>query len=217
MEDSFDARLNGEYKPPRAEKKGGKGWMITSIILLVLLIGAGTFAGIMLLSNNNNGDKMLASEKQVAEKDAKISELEKTISEKDAEIATLKNASVTPGGNTETAKKYSDFKLDLAGLMKLINKDNKDYPGIVSKTLDLVKAEFTSDDKYLILATQIIEGETGYAGVYYKEVGANTSWKALHEGHQFPCAIASAEAKKFSETYKSFDSGLDSNWVQCVK
>ena len=97
MEDSFDARLNGEYKPPRAEKKGGKGWMITSIILFVLLVGAGTFAGIMLFSNNNNGDKMLASEKQVAEKDAKISELEITISEKDAEIATLKNGSVTPG------------------------------------------------------------------------------------------------------------------------
>ena len=217
MEDSFDARLNGEYKPPRAEKKGGKGWMITSIILLLLLIGAGTFAGIMLFSNNNNGDKMLASEKQVAEKDAKISELEKTISEKDAEIATLKNASVTPGGNTETAKKYSDFKLDLAGLMKLINKDNKDYPGIVSKSLDLVKAEFTSDDKYLILATEIMEGQTGYLGVYYKEVGANTSWKVQFEGHQFSCENATAEQKKFAETYKSFDDGMGSNYVQCVK
>ena len=217
MEDSFDARLNGEYKPPRAEKKGGKGWMITSIILFVLLVGAGTFAGIMLFSNNNNGDKMLASEKQVAEKDAKISELEITISEKDAEIATLKNASVTPGGNTETAKKYSDFKLDLAGLMKLINKDNKDYPGVVSKSLDLVKAEFTSDDKYLILATEIMEGQTGYLGVYYKEVGANTGWKVQFEGHQFSCENATAEQKKFAETYKSFDDGMDSNYVQCVK
>lgn len=217
MEDSFESRLNGDFKPTENKAKGGKGWMVTSIILMILLIGTGVFAGVMVFSNNNNGDEMLASKQQISEKDAKISELETTISKNEAEIASLKSASVTPGTGAATAKKYSDFKIDFAGLMKLINKDSKDYPGVVSKSLDLVKAEFTSDDKYLILATQIFEGETGYAGVYYKEVGANTSWKVLHEGHQFPCETASAEAKKFSETYKSFDNGLDSNWVQCVK
>lgn len=211
MEDSFESRLNGDFKPTENKAKGGKGWMVTSIILMILLIGVGAFAGVMLFSNNNNGDKMLASEQQVSEKDAKISELEKTISEKDAEIATLKNASVTPGGNTETAKKYSDFKLDLAGLMKLIGNGNTDQVSIAP-----VKAEFTSDDKYLILATQIWEGMSGAAGVYYKEVGANTGWKTHFYGHQFSCSNATAEQKKFIESYKSFDDGLDSKYVQCV-
>ena len=215
MEDSFDARLNGDYKPPRAEKKGGRGWMVTSIILFLLLIGAGVFATIMVISNNTNGDKMLNNETEISKRDTKISELEANITKKDEEIAALKNASVTPG--TSTAKKYSDFKIDIAGLMKVINKDNKDYPGVVSKSLDLIKAEFTSDDKYLIVAANIFEGETGYAGVYYKEVDANTGWKVQFEGHQFTCANATAEQKKFGETYKAFDTGLDSKYVQCVE
>ncbi|MBR5419182.1 hypothetical protein IK110_02960 [Candidatus Saccharibacteria bacterium] len=213
MEDSFESRLNGEFKPAENKAKGGKGWMVTSIILMILLIGAGVFAGIMTFSNNTNGDKMLSYEKQVAEKDTKISELETTITAKDSEIAVLKNSTVTPG--TSTAKKYSDFKIDLAGLMKLINKNNPEYGKVTTKGLDLVKAEFTSDDKYLILATEIWEGNTSYAGTYYKEVGANTSWKVLFEGHQFPCSSASAEQKSFIEKYKAFDNGLESHWVQC--
>ncbi len=217
MEDSFDARLNGDYKPPRAEKKGGRGWMVTSIILFVLLIGAGVFATIMTISNNTNGDKMLNNETEISKRDTKISELEATISANEAEIASLKNSTVNPGTGTATQKKYSDFKIDIAGLMKVINKDNKDYPGVVSKSLDLIKAEFTSDDKYLIVAANIFEGETGYAGVYYKEVGANTGWKVQFEGHQFSCANATAEQKKFGETYKAFDTGLDSKYVQCVE
>ena len=215
MEDSFESRLNGDFKPAENKAKGGKGWMITSIILMVLLIGAGVFAGIMALSNNNNGDKMLSYEKQVSEKETKINELEASLSAKDSEIATLKNAGVTPGTSTATAKKYSDFKIDVAGLMKVIDKDYG--TGTIAKSLSLVKAEFTSDDKYLIVATEILEGMGGYAGVYYKEVGANTSWKVLHEGHQFPCENATAEAKKFMEAYKSFDNGLDSKWVQCAE
>ncbi len=97
MEDSFDARLNGDYKPPRAEKKGGKGWMVTSIILFVLLIGAGVFATMMVISHNTNGDNMLNNETEISKKDENIAELEADITKKDEEIATLKNASVTPG------------------------------------------------------------------------------------------------------------------------
>ena len=215
MEDSFDARLNGEFKPANNAKKGGKGWMITSIILFVLLASAGTLAVIGFLPKESKDVSDLKA--QVTTKDAKISELESTISANEAEIASLKNSTVNPGTGAATQKKYSDFKIDMAGLMKLINKDNPDYPKTVSKSLDLIKAEFTSDDKYLILATEIWEGQTGYAGVYYKEVGANTSWKVQFEGHQFTCENATAEQKKFGETYKAFDTGLDSKYVQCVE
>jgi len=215
MEDSFESRLNGDFKPAKDKAKGGKGWMVTSIILMILLVGAGVFAGIMTFSNNTNGDKMLSYEKQVSEKDTKIAELETTITAKESEIASLKSANVTPGTGSSTAEKQinlSDYAIEIKSLMDSFKGDDGKIQFVSPE-----KIEYTKDNKYLIFAGEFEEGMAMSYGVYYKEAGKNKTWKTLFRGHQFNCVNATSEQKEFSDKYSYMGEDLEYNYIKCNK
>ena len=167
MEDSFEARLNGDYKPPRAEKKGGKGWMVTSIVLFVFLLGAGAFAVAMVFSNNSNGDKMLNAEAQISEKDAKIAELETTIVSKDNQIAALKSS--TSDDDDDEKEEVKDLKAEIAALREDAKKSGDTIQDNVIKI-------FANDDSKYYVAEASIDNAMG---IFYREKEAGSSWKLL--------------------------------------
>ncbi|MBO4855429.1 hypothetical protein J5500_03440 [Candidatus Saccharibacteria bacterium] len=80
MPDSFDARMQGQT-PESVKQKSGKGWMICSIILAILLIGGGVFAGMIIMKGDRDTNRLSEVEQQLKEKDEKIAELEKKIDE----------------------------------------------------------------------------------------------------------------------------------------
>ena len=76
MQDSFNARMQGQSPASITKQKTGKGWMILSVILFILLIGGGVFAGMIIVKGNRDTNKLSEVENELQEKDAKIAELE---------------------------------------------------------------------------------------------------------------------------------------------
>ncbi len=90
MQDSFEARMNGQAPTPApapTKQKSGKGWKVFSIILLFLLVGGGVFAGMIIVKGNRDTNRLSEVENELEEKNTKITELEKKT--KDVELGDL--------------------------------------------------------------------------------------------------------------------------------
>ena len=187
MEDSFEARLAGQ-KPVTEKKKSSKGWMICSIIALVLLVGVGVFAGILFF--NKDDSKVANLEKTVEEKDAKIAELENGDSA-DTKCKSSTTDDSTDGGTTNaTATEVINVDMNTLKTAAKQTDSLKDYTGIVLK--------MSEGGKYIIAGGQAVEdAETGDYYLYmYKENKVNASWNKLYGTQaEIPCSSLT-EAQK---------------------
>ena len=84
MEDSFEARMQGHTPESIRSKKSGKGWMICSIVLIVIMIVAGVFGGMIIMKGNRDTNRLSEVEQQLKEKEEKITELEQQIDQQKA-------------------------------------------------------------------------------------------------------------------------------------
>ena len=177
MQDSFDARMQGQTPATVKPAKSGKGWMILSIVLLVVMIAGGVFAGMIIMKGNRDTNRLSEVENQLKEKEAKIEELEKAKTSAE-----------------EKAKEAQAVAIDAAAeeLTNLITKNKQYGPSIVLKEL-----KTTSDGKYLYA----IAGDTTGQGVYFKEI-ENGKWTFVNGGHAVSaCSEISAEGLEFMKTY----------------
>ena len=82
MQDSFDARIHGQTPETVARAKSGKGWMICSILALVLLVGVSAYA-IMLTLNKQGGSSssndVAKLQQEIAAKDEKLDKIKEAV------------------------------------------------------------------------------------------------------------------------------------------
>ena len=75
MQESTDMNM---VTPAVEKPKASKGWMIVSIILIIILIGVCVFGGMIILKGDRDTNRLSEVESQLKEKEAKIEELEKS-------------------------------------------------------------------------------------------------------------------------------------------
>lgn len=172
MEDSFEARLAGHTpEPVNLKEKSGKGWMICSIVLLVLLIGVGVFAGILFFNKGDDGKAKIAElEGQIKEKDEKIKECEEAAAKaKDCDTPDSKDDT-----KTEPVVQKDVINVDFDGLRaaaKQIDGDITSYTDIVIKMAE--------GGKYIVADGSVATVGSGYELYMYKENKAGATWKEL--------------------------------------
>jgi hypothetical protein len=175
MEDSFEARLAGQ-KPVQEKKKSGKGWMISFIITLVLLIGVGVFAGILFFNKGDDGKAKIAElEDQIKEKDEKIKEKDEKIKECEESAAAAKDCDASDT-KTESTVQKDVINIDFDGLkaaVKQIDGNMTSYTNIVIKMAE--------GGKYIIADGSVGTTGNGYELYMYKENKAGATWKKLYD------------------------------------
>ena len=202
MQDSFDSRMKGN-SPVSTKSNSDKGWMFCSIALLVILIGAGVFGGIIIAKGNRDTNRLSEVEQQLKEKEAKIEELEKangdTVNEPAADPDGSQGA---PGGSS------LNLTVDYAKLQKLVG----------NGTITPLNIEYSADDEYLVVIADVAETNGGFAGVWYKSTAAGSSWKELEAGHQAgACSNYSDAQKELMNKFKTLDDKLGSDYIGCYE
>ena len=193
MQDSFDARMQGQAPASVKPVKSSKGWMVCSIILIILLIGVCVFGGMIIMKGDRDSKRLADVESQLKEKEAKIEELEK--------------AKQTDKQNTT-----DPIVIDYAGLKKLTATDSN------KATLSLGKLEFTKDGKYIYAIGSVSSEGASYTGTWYKSVEKGAGWKLLQSGQALgDCSNLSDEAKTFMKEYKYIDDDLLSRYIGCTQ
>ena len=195
MQDSFDARMQGQV-PEVVKRKSSKGWMICSVILLFIMIGGGIFAGTIIAKGDRDTNKLSEVEQQIKEKDDKIAELEKKIESlsnpTDGDTDADKEASPSDG---TTIDKEDAVKSELDTLIK-----NKE--GGSSYTYKINKFGLTKDQKYYYAFFTIsYTGGTNDSMVYYRAAQGGT-WKYMNGGHAVSsCTDFDADVLSFMKQY----------------
>ena len=191
MQDSFDSRMKGN-SPVSTKSNSDKGWMFCSIALLVILIGAGVFGGIIMAKGNRDTNRLSEVEQQLKEKEAKIEELEKASGDQDAPVD------------------KQPAKIDYLGLGKVINGYDFGAKNI----------EYSPTGKYLVVIAGVSDGPngSGYAGVWYKSTESGSTWKELQSGQGFSdCSEYSEDEKNLMDEFKSLDDQLGSRYIGCYE
>ena len=181
MEDSFEARLAGQ-KPVTEKKKSGKGWMICSIITLVLLIGVGTFAGILFFNKGDDGKAKIAElEKTIKEKDEKIEKCEETPAADTKcdtpEPTTDTNTDTNTNTNMNTTVQKDVINIDFDALKNAVKQTDSEF---ITGYTD-VKIMMSEDGKYIIADGTVLSKGSGWEQFMYKENKAGSSWKELYD------------------------------------
>ena len=196
QQDSFDARLQGQKPESIAKAKTGKGWMICSIVLLVILIGVSVFGGMIIAKGNRDTNRLSEVEAQLKEKDAKIAEIEKA----------------EPAGGQEISNDTKDVAtIDFAGLRKITATE---YGS--GATLSVGKLEYTKDGKYIYAIAGVGSQYGSDAGVWYRSAAAGSSWKLLNRGQATgDCSLLSDEVKSSMKEDKSIEDDMPSKYLAC--
>jgi hypothetical protein len=177
------------------KKKSGKGWMICSIITLVLLIGAGVCIGILFFNRD----------------DSKVADLEKTINEKDAQIAELEDSADTKcktpdddenTDNNTTDNNTADNSTANTAVTDVVNVDMnnlkaaaKQTDGDLTSYTDIV-IKMAEGGKYIIASGSVGTTGSGYELFMYKENKAGATWKELYGTQaEIPCSSLNQEQK----------------------
>lgn len=170
MEDSFEARLTGQTPVAPEKKKSGKGWMICSIVTLVLLIGVGVFAGILFF--NKDDSKVSDLEKKVDEKNARIAELEEKQSEPTETECDTSNEPTETSTNT-TPSDTININFDSLKSAAKQAEGLKDFTDIT--------LQMTENGKYVVAGGNAVEDAEagGYYLYMYKENKSGSSWKKI--------------------------------------
>ena len=178
-DDSFEARLAGQAVG--APKRGGKIWIVISIILFVLLAAAVVFA-VIFFNKSQDTSSADSLKKKVTDQEAflksKVSDQEKTIQQLTENASNAQKEIAKPNPVTVTKSEIIEAS------KKLTHELN-----------DSFKVMINSDYSYVVV--EGTEKSTG-AGMYlYRDNRADSDWKFLIATQSvLGCEEASADVKK---------------------
>ena len=192
MQDSFDARMQGQTPSTIKPAKSGKGWMVCAIILLIGVIALGVTEFLAYQEMAKKDDEIANLKKQLEEKTA-------TPVEEDGDEPTDDgqeggDSEVTPGDKTKIDDEDT-VKSELDAVVK-------SKTGGQGYTYKINKFGLTKDQKYYYAYFTIsITGGANDSMVYYRAAQGGT-WKYMNGGQAVQvCTDLDADALSFMKQY----------------
>jgi len=209
MQDSFNQTPQGEA-PKEIKTKSSKGWMICSIVLIVLLIGVSIFCGVLIAEKNNDAKRIEEMEQRFSKEMDKISEEGQKIEEKGAEIDEKVKDALNDDDDDEDGNEVDDEddvkrELDLY-IMAQEAKNGLNY------TYKINKFSLTQDKKYYYAYITVTVKDGGsHSSVEYRAASGG-KWANINGGQAVtPCAELSEKSLNFMKNY-----GKEvKNYMQC--
>ena len=141
--------------------KSNKGWMISTIVLLVLLVGFGVFGGLIMAKGNRDTNDLADVRAELEEKNNKIAELEAKIKEADS------------------AQGLNGFDLNGAGMAKTLGLGRVESSTNAETSLTRIyDIKVSKDGKYLYADVGGFTGAAGFRTIVYRAL-PGTEWKSL--------------------------------------
>lgn len=102
---------------------------------------------------------------------------------------------------------FDEAKIDYSALLALMPEGSIFSP---------IKIDYTKDGKYYFVVADVFQGETGYAGTWYRAVEKDSEWTELQSGQAIPsCSEMTENQLKMIEKYGDFDDDLESQYIGC--
>ena len=176
---------------PKAKKKSGAGWKLTTVFFLLLAV-AGCGAAAYLFFN-----------------DGKTELMGRVVTSQTKEAA--KNDSSKPASEIieNPSFDFDSSKIDYSGITELLPERNLLVPFVV---------DYTKDGKYMYAIGDVYVGSSTYAATFYRENKKDAEWQILQSGQTFvSCDEYTDAQKKFMKDYKYIDDDLSSKYVGCYE